>query len=35
MMYFLKEIEKSINGTSIVFVFNSPLSAKMMLSSDQ
>ena len=32
---FSKKKRKTINGTSIVFVFYSPLSAKMMLSSDQ
>ena len=35
MLYFLKEMFKTTNGTAIVFIFNAPLSAKMLLTSDK
>ena len=35
MLYFLKKRLTAINDISIVFIFNTPLSAKMLVTSDQ
>ena len=34
-LYFLKEMAYTINGTYIVFKFNFPLTAKIILTSDK